>query len=107
MLPKEFPPRSTIQRYFHARRSDGTLRALNHHLLMAAVAFRVRSGHVHVMSTHIGETNPFVVLMRDVREGLQPGSVHRCTVRDAISDGLYRCICAVTGETWSAEGVAA
>ena len=36
MLPKEFPPRSTIQRYFYAWRSDGTLRALNHHLLMAA-----------------------------------------------------------------------
>ena len=35
MLPKEFPPRSTIQRYFYAWRSDGTLRALNHHLLMA------------------------------------------------------------------------
>jgi len=36
MLPREFPPRSTIQRYFYAWRSDGTLRALNHHLLMAA-----------------------------------------------------------------------
>ena len=36
MPPKEFPPRSTIQRYFYAWRSDGTLRALNHHLLMAA-----------------------------------------------------------------------
>jgi transposase len=36
MLPKEFPPRRTIQRYFYAWRSDGTLRALNHHLLMAA-----------------------------------------------------------------------
>ena len=36
MLPREFPPRSTVQRYFHAWRSDGTLRTLNHHLLMAA-----------------------------------------------------------------------
>ena len=36
MLPKEFPPRSTIQRYFYAWRSEGTLRALNHHLLMVA-----------------------------------------------------------------------
>ena len=36
MLPKEFPPRSTIQRYFYAWRSEGTLRALNHHLLLAA-----------------------------------------------------------------------
>ena len=36
MLPKEFPPRSTIQLYFYAWRSDETSRALNHHLLMAA-----------------------------------------------------------------------
>ena len=36
MLRKEFLPRSTIQRYFYAWRSDGTLRALNHHLLIAA-----------------------------------------------------------------------
>lgn len=36
MLPREFPPRSTIQRYFYVWRSDGTLRVLNHHLLMAA-----------------------------------------------------------------------
>ena len=36
MLPREFPPRSTVQRYFYAWRSDGTLRTLNHHLLMAA-----------------------------------------------------------------------
>ena len=36
MLPKEFPPRSTIQRYFYAWRSDGTSRALFHHLLMVA-----------------------------------------------------------------------
>ena len=36
MLPREFPPRSMVQRYFCAWRSDGTLRTLNHHLLMAA-----------------------------------------------------------------------
>ena len=35
MLPREFPPRSTVQCYFYAWRSDGTLRTLNHHLLMA------------------------------------------------------------------------
>lgn len=36
MLPKEFPPRSTVQRYFYAWRSQGVLRAVNHHLVMAA-----------------------------------------------------------------------
>ena len=36
MLPKDFPPRSTVQRYFYAWREDGTWRWINHHLLMHA-----------------------------------------------------------------------
>ena len=35
MLPKDFPPRSTVQRYFYAWRDDATWRRINHHLLMA------------------------------------------------------------------------
>ena len=35
MLPKDFPPRSTVQRYFYAWRDDGTWAGINHHLLMA------------------------------------------------------------------------
>lgn len=36
LLPKEFPPRSTVQRYFYAWRDDGTWARINHHLLVAA-----------------------------------------------------------------------
>ncbi len=36
MLPKEFPPRSTVQGYFYAWRGDGTLNRINHELLMRA-----------------------------------------------------------------------
>jgi transposase len=36
MLPKDFPPRSTVQGYFYAWRDDGTWSTINHHLLMAA-----------------------------------------------------------------------
>lgn len=36
LLPREFPPRSTVQRYFYAWRDDGTWRTVNHLLLMAA-----------------------------------------------------------------------
>ena len=43
MLPREFPPRGTVQRYFYAWRCDGTLRAMNHHLLMAAREAAVRA----------------------------------------------------------------
>ena len=35
MLPMKHPPRSAIQRYFADWRCDGTLHAINAHLLMA------------------------------------------------------------------------
>lgn len=35
LLPKDFPPRSTVQRYFYAWRDDGTWQTLNHLLVMA------------------------------------------------------------------------
>jgi hypothetical protein len=36
MLPGEFPPRSTVQRYFYAWREDGTWQRINHELVMQA-----------------------------------------------------------------------
>ena len=36
MLAGDFPPRSTVQRYFYAWRDDGTWRRINHHLVMTA-----------------------------------------------------------------------
>jgi len=35
MLPTEFPPFTTVQRYFYAWRDNGTWKAINHILLMA------------------------------------------------------------------------
>jgi len=35
MLPKEFPPFTTVQRYFYGWRDNGTWKAINHTLLMA------------------------------------------------------------------------
>ena len=35
-LPERFPPVSTVQRYFYRWRDDGTLRRINHHLMMAS-----------------------------------------------------------------------
>ena len=34
LLPKDFPPRSTVQRYFAAWRDDALWARINHHLLM-------------------------------------------------------------------------
>ena len=36
MLPKDFPPRSTVQRYFYAWRDQGVWQAINHYLVLAA-----------------------------------------------------------------------
>ncbi len=36
MLPNDFPPPSTVQRYFYDWRSNGLLEAINHHLVVAA-----------------------------------------------------------------------
>jgi transposase len=36
MLPNDFPPPSTVQRYFYDWRSSGLLEGINHHLVMAA-----------------------------------------------------------------------
>jgi len=35
LLPREFPPRSTVQRYFYAWRDAGTWQSINHLLVMA------------------------------------------------------------------------
>ena len=36
LLPKDFPHRSTVQRYFYDWRDSGVLRRINHHLVAAA-----------------------------------------------------------------------
>ena len=36
MLPRDFPPRSTVPRYFYAWRCNGRLRDINHHLVILA-----------------------------------------------------------------------
>lgn len=36
LLPKDFPPRSTVQGYFYAWRDDGLWQRINHHLMLAA-----------------------------------------------------------------------
>ncbi len=75
-------------------------------VLKAALAFRVWGGSVHVISTHNGESSPFAALVRDVREGVVPGSLHTIPLRAALTDGLYRRVCDVQGIRWSASAEA-
>ncbi len=70
-------------------------------VLKAALAFRTWGGAVHVISTHNGEASPFNGLVREVRDGTRPGGLHTVTLANAITDGLYKRICAVQGLAWS------
>ena len=71
-------------------------------VLKAALAFRVWGGRAHVISTHNGEANPFATLCRDLREGARPGSLHRITLKEALSQGLFRRIVEARSQPWSA-----
>lgn len=70
-------------------------------LLKAALALLMWGGQVIVISTHNGVDNAFNQLVRDVRAGELPYSLHRITLDDALKDGLYRRICQVTEKEWT------
>lgn len=72
-------------------------------LLKAAMAVTMWGGEIRILSTHNGADNPFNVLIEDTRAGRFDYSIHRTTLDDALTDGLYRKICQVTGKDWSAE----
>lgn len=72
-------------------------------LLKAALALLMWGGQVVVISTHNGVDNSFNILVQEIRAGRLPYSLHRITLDDALSDGLYHRICAVTKKPWSQE----
>lgn len=76
-------------------------------LLKAALAMLIWGGRVRVISSHNGAENPFNQTIGEIRAGKLPYSLHRTTIDDALADGLYRRICLVKGEPWSADGEAA
>ncbi len=73
-------------------------------LLKAALAFTIWGGRVHVISTHNGAANPFNQLVLDIRAGRRPYSLHRTTLDDALSQGLYRAICRDAEVPWTTIG---
>lgn len=72
-------------------------------LLKAALALTMWGGRVRIISTHNGVDNLFNQYIQDAREGKKKYSIHRITLDDALAEGLYKRICYVTGQTWSAE----
>ena len=73
-------------------------------LLKAAFALLIWGGSVHVISTHDGVDNAFNELIKDIRAGKKPYSLHRTTFKKAIEEGLYRRVCQKLGKTWTADG---
>ncbi|MEK7097766.1 MAG: terminase family protein, partial [Patescibacteria group bacterium] len=76
-------------------------------VLKAALAITMWGGTVHIISTHNGDENPFNTLIQDARAGRTDYSVHRVTLDEALAEGLFRRICEVTGQRWTAEAEAA
>lgn len=75
-------------------------------LLKAAIALTMWGGKVIIISTHNGEDNPFNNLIKEVRAGKKPYSLHKLTFDDALKEGLYKRICLVTKKQWSPEAEA-
>lgn len=76
-------------------------------LVKAALALLIWGGKVVIISTHDGIDNPFNKLIEDCRAGKRPFEVLRITFDDALADGLFKRICLVKGEEWTAEKEAA
>ncbi len=74
-------------------------------VLKSAFALLIWGGKVVVISTHNGDTNPFNLLVQDIRAGKLPDyHLGRTTFDEALSEGLYRRICLTTGKAWTMEG---
>lgn len=72
-------------------------------LLKAAMALLMWGGKVRIISTHFGDDNPFNALVKDIRAGRKPYSLHRITFDEALAQGLYTRISEVGGKQWSEE----
>ena len=58
-------------------------------LMKAALAMLIWGGRVRVLSSHNGEDNFFNLMVKDVRAGKLPYSLHTTTFSQALEAGLY------------------
>lgn len=72
-------------------------------LIKAAMAFLMWGGEVRIISTHDGDDNQFNALIKEIRAGKKPYSLHRVTFDEAVEQGLYKRICLVRKLEWSPE----
>jgi phage FluMu gp28-like protein len=70
-------------------------------LIKAAIALLMWGGQVRIISTHFGDSNEFNEIIQEVLAGRLEYSLHRVTLDDALSDGLFHRICLVRGKEWT------
>ena len=76
-------------------------------VLDAVNALLIWGGKIRIISSHNGVLNPFNELIREVRAtGEPPYEIHHVPFSKAVENGLYRRVCLIKGEQWTAEGEA-
>lgn len=70
-------------------------------------ALLIWGGKIRVISTHNGVLNPFNELIREAKAGKVPFSCHFIPFGKAVTNGLFRRVCEMSGKTWSPEAEAA
>lgn len=76
-------------------------------VLDAVNALLIWGGKIRVISTHNGVLNPFNELIREAQAGKVPFSLHFIPFAKAVANGLFRRVCMMKGEPWTAEAEAA
>ncbi|WDR00738.1 hypothetical protein PSC71_08320 [Devosia sp. J2-20] len=76
-------------------------------VLDAVNALLIWGGKIRVISTHNGVLNPFNELVREANAGKIPFSVHHIPFSKAVANGLFKRVCLIKGEEWTAEKEAA
>lgn len=99
-------PHNFRGRQGHARIDEAAFHQDLKELLKASLAFLMWGGRVDIVSTHNGDDNDFNELIREIRAGKVPYSLHRTTFEDALAEGFYKRICLVQGTEWSPEAEA-
>lgn len=96
-------PHNFRGRQGHARIDEAAFHNDLDELIKSALAFLMWGGRVDIVSTHNGEDNAFNNLVKEIKAGKRPFSLHTCTLDDALRDGFYQRICLVQGKKWSPE----
>jgi phage FluMu gp28-like protein len=65
-------------------------------VIKAAMALLIWGGQVIVISTHDGISNPFNLLIQDIKTGKRAGQTMKISFRDALDAGLYERVAMVS-----------